>query len=132
MDAKHYKITSEEGAEREFTQSAPVPAQLKQLAALAVSIEFDWNELDLIKLLDVLTKTDVASKFLSIILKEKNTLLKDKDLAELTEFFEFNAPLEFIVEAITDFFTLSNISKLLGEGSLKKVAQTLREKLPVQ
>lgn len=105
-------IDREKDLKREFKQFPPVVVQIKQLTELFKSLDFDWSDLDFEKFLEVLTSTDVVSRFLAIILTEDGVGIRNKTLNELTDFFEFNADKDLIFKAIKDFFALNDILNL--------------------
>jgi len=120
------------GEIRKFIQRPIVPAQMRQLANLfkdssnlSALISLDAENIDLSQILSFLTASPVISNFLAIIVSEEDKHLKDKDLASLSEFFEYNAPADFVVEAIKNFFVISNISEMF-----KNVSTSVNQMLP--
>lgn len=110
---------------REFTQSVLVAAQIRQLYSLFKGIEFDWEKLDLVELLNIVFDSTIISKFAAIVIKEKGVKLQDKNLEELTEFIDNNFPQDILIKIATDFFSLNGISKLLQGGTLKSLREAV-------
>lgn len=120
---KIYKI-----GDKEFYQDKLKLGQIRQLLPYFDKIVniFDEN----LSLIDFVAKlSDDISDILAIILIEKGTKLKDKNVEELAGFLDENLDLDTTLEVISDFFAITPIGSLLERiGSMLGVkSQNLKK-----
>jgi len=127
VDPKFYSVSIAAGGElkREFIQSVVVAAQLRQLVSLFKGSSIDFATLDLASFLDAFSESDLISRFIAVILREKGQSLKEKNIEELTDFFDENASLELIIEIVKDFFLLNGILNLLQNNPIEQITEAL-------
>ena len=98
--------------DRTFIQKPLVWGQVKQLLVVLEGLVIPQGAptIEVIKFLG-----DKLPEAMAVVLTEKGTSLKDKDLKELTTLFDFFAPIEVIKQVIEDFFVCNPIVSTLGE-----------------
>ena len=114
---KLYKIN-----DKEFYQDKLKLGQIKQLLPYLDKIvgAFDKEDMNLI---DLVTKlSDDISQILAVILIEKGTNLRDKNIEDLSAFLDENLDLDGTLEIVADFFDITPIGSLIEKiGRIFKV-----------
>ncbi len=103
-----------------------VLGQIKQISELFE----DVNLLELFeKDLDVFIKvvSRKLPRFLAIILREPDKSLKEKNIDELSEFFEENVGIDLAMRIIKDFFKVNEIRSLIQQITMPIQADTEAE-----
>ena len=116
---------------KKFIQKPLVLRQTKQLAELFEDENFfkmiEENNFDAV----IKTISKKGAEFLSIVLIPEGQSVKDKNLKELTDFFEENADMDFLVEVLRDFFGFNKITSLIQKifGGINNQNQTTQQNL---
>jgi hypothetical protein len=108
-----------------YIQKPLVLAQIKQITNLLQGSQIPVN-LDPAAILFLLG--DKLAEALAVVLVEKGTSLKDKDLEELTKELEFEAGPEVAIEVIEDFFCSNQIASVLER--VTKAVEKMKEAVP--
>ena len=95
--------------DRVYVQDKPVLGQVKQLAALfkKLQIPVGSSYSDLAGLLG-----ENITEFMAIILTQKGTKLRDKDIKEEEQFLDENVDIEMAMEIIESFFTVVPLNSI--------------------
>jgi hypothetical protein len=102
-----------------FEQKPLVWGQIRQLVTILKGVEFR-SGLTAAELIEILG--DKIPSLLAVVLTEKGSSMKDKDIEKLATEFEFSLELDNVLQVVEDFFDcnptasyLNKISSLVGK-----------------
>jgi hypothetical protein len=95
------KIFEYEFGGKTYIQKELVWGQVKQLASVLKGVQIEGN-LTVLKIIELLG--DKLSDALAVVLTEKGTSIKDKNLEKIAEEIEWSIPIKIKIKVIEDFF----------------------------
>lgn len=113
---------------KKYVQKPLVLGQTRQLTPLISGIEIKGG-IDAVKLIEVLG--DKLPTAIAVLLIPEGTVLRDKDVQELTREIEFEISLEQTIQVIEDFFLInpiSSLSKRLG-GLIERMNGNINQEI---
>lgn len=96
------KVFEYEFGGKTYVQNELVWGQVKQLASVLKGVQIEGN-LTVIKIIELLGVK--LSDALAVVLTEKGTSIKDKNLEKMAEEIEWSIPIKIKIKVIEDFFS---------------------------